>query len=134
MQGHQNMKREQIFLWLAAAGLTPIALSYGLSPSASMAFLFDIDASATNATHIFRAIMGLYLALAIFWVSGALKPRLRLPALYSLTIFMLGLAAGRVLSLIVDGMPHYLLVIYLLLELLFAAVGYYLITRYQPAD
>ena len=125
------MNREKIFLLLAAAGLTPIALSYGASPSASMSYLFGIDASSTNASHIFRAIMGLYLTLALFWVAGAVKPALSLPALYSLTLFMLGLAAGRVLSLVVDGVPHFLLVIYLLLELLFGAVGCYLIARHE---
>ena len=40
---------------------------------------------------------------------------------------MFGLAAGRVVSLVVDGMPHPLLVIYLVLEVGFGAVGYYLI-------
>jgi hypothetical protein len=37
------MTRERIFLLLAAAGLTPIALSYGLAPEASLSYLFDID-------------------------------------------------------------------------------------------
>jgi hypothetical protein len=39
------------------------------------------------------------------------------PALVSCAVFMLGLAAGRILSLIVDGMPHWLLVVYALLEI-----------------
>jgi len=30
---------------------------------------------------------------------------------------MLGLAAGRILSLILDGMPHWLLVVYAVLEI-----------------
>ena len=70
-----------------------------------MAILFDIDASPVNVSHIFRAVMGLYLAVVIFWVFGAFRAPLRLPALWSLTVFMLGLAAGRLLSLLVDGMP-----------------------------
>ena len=45
--------------------------------------------------------MGLYLALVVFWIAGARNESLRLPALWSLTVFMLGLAAGRVVSLIV---------------------------------
>ncbi|GAL25761.1 hypothetical protein JCM19239_4248 [Vibrio variabilis] len=52
------MTHTQKFLLLAAAGLTPIALSYGLMPNLSLPFLFDIDASATNVSHIFRAVMG----------------------------------------------------------------------------
>jgi hypothetical protein len=32
---------------------------------------------------------------------------------------MLGLAAGRILSFILDGMPHWLLVVYAILEIVF---------------
>ncbi|MDD1829646.1 DUF4345 domain-containing protein, partial [Photobacterium sp. ZSDE20] len=38
-------------------------------------------------------------------------------------IFMLGLAAGRLTSIIFDGMPHWLLFIYLLLEIGFGVVA-----------
>ena len=55
----------------------------------------------------------------------------RLPALYSLVIFMLGLAAGRVLSLVVDGMPHWLLIVYLVLEVGFGVVGIKMIRNEQ---
>lgn len=125
------MGRESIFLLAAAVGLVPIALGYGLAPADSMSMLFDIDASSVNSSHIFRAVMGLYLALVIFWVCGALRASLRLPALWSLTVFMFGLAAGRVLSLLVDGMPHPLLSTYLVLELGFGVVGAYLISSRQ---
>lgn len=121
------MNRESLFLVAAAVGLIPIALAYGLFPADSMAMLFDIDASSVNASHIYRAVMGLYLALVIFWVSGALRAPLRLPALWSLTVFMFGLAAGRSLSLLVDGLPSPLLSIYLFLELGFGTLGAYLI-------
>lgn len=117
------MKIQSSFLLFATAGLIPIALSYGFSPVDSLSFLFGIDASPVNVSHIFRAVMGLYLALAMFWVIGAFNAKYRLAALYSLVIFMLGLATGRMLSLLVDGMPHWLLVVYLLLELGFGILG-----------
>lgn len=123
------MKIQSIFLLLAAAGLTPIALSYGFSPVDSLSFLFGIDASSVNVSHIFRAVMGLYLALAMFWVMGAMSAKYRLPALYSLVIFMWGLAMGRLLSLLVDGMPHWLLVVYLFLEFGFGLVGLKMIKK-----
>lgn len=125
------MKIQSIFLLAAAAGLTPIALSYGLSPTASLGVMFNIDASPTNVTHIFRAVMGLYLALALFWAAGAFNDHYRLHALYSLVVFMLGLAAGRVLSLVIDGVPHWLLVVYLLLEIGFGVVGLNMIKKEQ---
>ncbi|MGF1770921.1 DUF4345 domain-containing protein [Vibrio wakamikoensis] len=122
------MTNVQKFLLLAAAGLTPIALSYGLKPNLSLPFLFDIDASATNVSHIFRAVMGLYLALVIYWLMGAFGSLfLARSALQSLVVFMLGLGIGRVFSIVIDGMPHWLLVVYLLLEIGFGLVGLFLL-------
>ncbi len=68
--------------------------------------------------------MGLYLALVIYWLMGAFGSQLLAQsALQSLVVFMLGLGIGRVVSIAIDGMPHWLLVVYLLLEIGFGAVG-----------
>jgi hypothetical protein len=123
------MNIRQIFLLVTAIGLTPIALSYGLVPQKSLSYLFDISVSNINGSHIFRAIMGLYLALLSFWIFGAFKVQLRQAALYSLVVFMLGLALGRVLSLVVDGMPSLLLIGYLGLELIFGILGLILLKK-----
>ncbi|ULN65109.1 DUF4345 domain-containing protein [Vibrio gigantis] len=125
------MKPQSVFLFIAVLGLTPIALSYGYAPVISLDYLFGIDASPINVTHIFRAVMGLYLALALFWIAGTLLKKYRLPALYSLVVFMLGLAAGRVISLVLDGMPHWLLFVYLILELGFGLVGIKMVHKEQ---
>jgi hypothetical protein len=50
------------------------------------------------------------------------------PALVSCAVFMLGLAAGRILSLILDGMPHWLLVVYAALEIVLGLIA---ITLYR---
>lgn len=125
------MSKESIFLLLAAAGLLPVALSYGAAPESSLAYLYNIDASGVNFKHIFRAVMGLYFAQIIFWISGARTESLRLSALWCLTVFMLGMAAGRALSLVIDGMPHPLLAVFLALEIGFGAVGLVLIRGYK---
>ena len=125
------MTRESIFLILAAVGLVPVAFSYGVMPQESMAYLFGVDASSVNSSHIFRAVMGLYLAMVIFWIAGARLPSLTLPALWSLAVFMLGLAAGRAMSIVIDGMPHPLLLVYLLLELVIGLIALYLARNLQ---
>jgi hypothetical protein len=61
--------------------------------------------------------MGLYFGMVLLWVWGALKKQMTVPALVSCAVFMLGLAAGRILSFILDGMPHWLLVVYAILEI-----------------
>ena len=117
------MNGRQLFLLTAAVGLTPIALSYGAAPARSLDYLFQVQVTDTNTAHIFRAVMGLYLALVGFWTTAAFRVEIRQAALYSLVVFMLGLAAGRVFSLVVDGVPSTLLWVYLILEVGFGLVG-----------
>ena len=122
-----NLDRRQLFLIVAAIGLIPIALSYGAAPHHTLDMLFGMSIESTNELHIFRAIMGLYLALVVFWFWGAFNFNLTTVALYSLVVFMFGLAAGRLVSILADGWPHWLLVVYFLLELAFGILGIWLI-------
>ena len=122
-------KLQKILLLFVSVGLIPIALGYGYMPEKSMSHLFNITVSEVNLAHILRAVMGLYFALVIFWIIGAYKTSLREAALYSLVVFMFGLAAGRILSLILDGVPDWLLLVYLVLELLFGVLGLILINK-----
>jgi len=123
------MNIRQVFLLITAIGLFPIALSYGLVPQESLRYLFDMSISDTNTIHIFRAVMCLYFALILFWIIGAFKVQFRQAALYSLIVFMLGLAAGRILSIIIDGIPHWILGVYLILEISFGTLGILLVKK-----
>jgi len=109
--------KTRTFLLFCAVGLVPIAMGYGAKPSTSLDALFGITVDTTNLTHIMRAVMGLYLGMVVIWVWGAFKIQMTVPALVSCAVFMLGLAAGRILSFILDGMPHWLLVVYAILEI-----------------
>ena len=110
-------KKTCAFLIFCAVGLVPIALGYGAKPSISLDALFGITVDSTNLTHIMRAVMGLYLGMVVIWVWGAFQERMTAPALVSCAVFMLGLATGRILSFILDGMPHWLLIVYAALEI-----------------
>lgn len=123
MKKETTLKLQKTLLIFTAIGLIPIALSYGFMPAKSLGFLFGIEVANINLENILRAVMGLYLALVVFWLMGAFKSNLREPALYSLIVFMYGLAAGRIISFLVDGIPHPLIIIYLLLELLLGTLG-----------
>jgi len=91
--------------------------------------MFGIDASDVNTRHIFRSIMGLYFAMVILWIMGAIHAPMRLPALWSLVAFTGGIGLGRLLSLMLDGWPHFLLVVYMLLEFMVATTGWLLIKK-----
>ena len=116
-------RSQKILLTVAAVGLIPIALGYGFMPEKTLTPLYGFSVENVNLTHIFRAVMGLYFGMIVIWLLGVSKKELRRPAMYCLVIFMLGLAGGRLLSLIVDGIPHWLLVVYLVLELTIGLIG-----------
>ena len=109
--------RTRAFLIFCAVGLVPIALGYGAQPSTSLDALFGITVDTTNLSHIMRAVMGLYLAMVVLWLWGAFKAQMTAPALLSCAFFMIGLASGRILSFVLDGPPHWLLIVYAALEI-----------------
>jgi len=128
-----NSTKIRAFLIFCAVGLVPIALGYGAMPSVTLDALFGITVDTTNLTHIMRAVMGLYLGMVVFWVWGAVKPSMTGPALAGCAVFMLGLAAGRILSFIIDGMPHWLLVVYAVLEIVLGLIAVMLYKGHNSA-
>ena len=101
-----------------------IALIYGVAPATVLPRVLKVTVSDRDLIHIFRAMMGLYIAL--LKASGrslAFIPSLTRTAIISEVAFSTGLAAGRVLSLLMDGWPSTLLNFYLIIEVTSAAAG-----------
>lgn len=118
------MKRvTNLHLLLSAIFIIPIAFVYGLYPRKILPQLFDFTISGTDLSNIFRAIMGLYLAMGIFWIIGTVKPGLWHAATIANIVFMSGLAAGRMVSLILDGAPSFYFSTGFVVEVLLAAWG-----------
>jgi hypothetical protein len=115
--------KAKAFLIFCSVGLVPIALGYGAVPASSLDALFGISVDSVNLTHIMRAVMGLYFGMVLLWLWGAFSMSMRGPALVACAIFMLGLAAGRLLSFLLDGMPHWLLVVYAVLEVILGVLA-----------
>ena len=121
------MKKESLFLILVAISLIPLGITYGAHPSLNLlpiSFLDEVEINSSDHANIFSGIMGLYVTMAIFWILGALKKSLTIPALWSLVIFMTGIGAGRAISMIADGMPSGPYLLFLLLEVIFALIGF----------
>ena len=57
----------------------------------------------------------------ILW--GAVKASMTGPALAGCAVFMLGLAGGRLLSFVLDGVPHWLLIVYFILEIMLGTIA-----------
>ena len=121
------MNKESLFLVLVAIGLIPLGITYGAHPAFNLlpiSFLDEVEINSIDHANIFSGIMGLYVTMAIFWILGALKKSLTIPALWSLVIFMTGIGAGRAISIIADGMPSGPYLLFLLLEVIFALIGF----------
>jgi len=101
-----------------------MGLIYGISPSKILPLFFDVKVESIDLNNIFRAIMGLYFAMAIYWIIGIIKPNQWRSATLVNIIFMGGLAFGRIISLVIDGIS----IPYskgLVLELIFMSWGIY---------
>ncbi|MEL7452916.1 MAG: DUF4345 domain-containing protein [Pseudomonadota bacterium] len=122
-------RAQQLLLLAMSIGLFPVALSYGAMPEASLPPLYGINEPDLPTRHIFRAVMGLYFGMIAFWLVGALRPALRVPALWTIFVFVTGIALGRILSLGLDGWPGLLLVFYLFAEIGLAVTSWILINK-----
>jgi len=125
------MTKESFFLIFNAVGVSLVSLGYGFNPAESLPRLYEIELTNNNMANIFRAVMGLYIGFATLWILGAVNKDIQLPALWSLIVFMTGIGLGRALSMILDGMPDFIFVGYMIIEFVFASIGYLLIKGLQ---
>src|SRR5262245_48861868 len=123
---HDMMK---LFLLVAGVFLIPVALSYGVDPAATLPKFMNITVEGTDQTHIFRALMCLYLGMSTFCIIAAFMPEWRRVAVIWAVFFAYSLAIGRILSLIVDGMPGPILLFYMAVELIVGTLGLLVLIR-----
>lgn len=120
---NNHIRIKNLHLIVSVIFIVPIALVYGVCPELTLSQVFGIKIDTINLTNIFRAMMGLYLGVSAVWIIGILKPKFWITATVTNIVFMGGLAAGRLVSLAVDGVPSIYFSVGLLLELLFAFWG-----------
>ncbi len=114
---------KNIHLVISTIIILPVAIAYGVSPKTVLPVLFDFKAGTTDLTNIFRATMGLYLAMCSLWITGIFKPGFWFTATIVNILFMGGLAFGRLISLAADGLPSVYLLTGLILESTLAIWG-----------
>jgi hypothetical protein len=124
-------KRKTLHLTISAIIIAVIAFTYGLFPTTSLPKLFDFNVEPVDLKNAFRATMGLYLGMVILWVIGVFKPVHWRTATITNVFFMTGLASGRIISLVVDGVPSLAFSIGLALELTLALWGIRNLNRYR---
>lgn len=123
------MKIQRYYLLLAACVVSVIALLYGVSPYWFVRTFFGLEELDATLAHILRAIMGLYVALAFFWLFAAFSDEHRKTAVLTTVVFAGGLVSGRLLSLLIEGVPARLLLIYVAMEFAFVPIGIWVFRR-----
>jgi Na+-driven multidrug efflux pump len=114
-----------LHLILSIVIVVPAALLYGLFPEEVLPLFFDFTVESNDLKSVFRAIMCLYLGMAIIWTLGLLQPEFWKSATLTNIVFMGGLGLGRVLSLFWDGWPSMVFIIGLFGELTLALLAFY---------
>lgn len=122
------MKIKQAFLIAAFGIVSVIALLYGVSPQWFARTFLDMPLLDRNIAHILRAVMGLYLALGLFWLYAAFTENYRNIAILTTMIFSGGLVTGRIISLFNEGQPAPLLTFYIFAEFALTPLAYWVFT------
>ncbi len=115
--------------FLILASVVFIALVYGISPRWFAHTFTGLMDPGRDFAHILRAVMGLYVAMGLFWLYSAFNERLARTAVLTTIVFAGGLLAGRLFSIILDGLPSPLLVFYTALELALLPVALWVYSR-----
>lgn len=122
------MKLKSVVLLSASIGIGVIGLGYLISPQFMYGF-YGIDLETVNEANMVRsAYGGLFLGFAILFFLGARRYQLATPSLIALLTFMASFAVGRVISIIVDGMPSPLILSLIVLEIIYSALAAYLLS------
>lgn len=107
----------------------PTAIIYG-SPSILPEHL-NIQVNTIDLSNMLRAIMCLYLGISLVWILGILKIEYWKNATQLNILFMLTLAIGRVLSMILDGLPTGGYIFGLVAEFVIGLYSIYQLKKYK---
>jgi hypothetical protein len=103
MKNKINWIFKNLHLLISLTIVVPTAIIYG-SPTVLPEQL-DIKVETIDLSNMLKAIMCLYLGISLVWILGIWKTKYWKIATQLNILFMLSLATGRALSMIIDGIP-----------------------------
>jgi hypothetical protein len=116
---------DKIHLIISIIVVVPVAILYGFQPGLK----FNIYLDTIDEQNVFKALMGLYLGFSSLWILGVLKANYLKLALVSNMVFMLGLGLGRLISIILDGIPTLVYLFGMVGELVLGAYGIWVLKQ-----
>jgi Domain of unknown function (DUF4345) len=126
---NDKMNIKNLHLAISAFCVLIVGLAYGILPDGILHVLFDFNFESHDFRHLLKGIMGLYVGISIYWLLGIIHVENWRAATQSNIVFMGGLACGRIIGLISDGMPSMAYLLGLLIELWLMMWGMYNLHR-----
>lgn len=111
-------------LAVSTAIVLPVGLIYGWDPATLMPVVFGFAVDSVELKNMLRAIMGLYVALSALWTIGMVYAKFWRMATVTNVFFMGGLAFGRAISTLADGLSPQFMVA-LVVEVILMVWGIY---------
>ena len=119
----------QLFLLLSGLGFILIGVNTFRDPVAAMAGV-ELGVQSINALNEVRANYGgMQMGIGLLLVSAALMTWLTRPALLALSLVTGGLVVGRLMSIMIDGMPNSTVQALLGLEFFTTVIAIFLFTQ-----
>ncbi|WP_034060480.1 DUF4345 domain-containing protein [Lacinutrix jangbogonensis] len=115
----------KIHLIISVCIVVPTAIIYGFKPELS----FDMFLETIDEHNFYKAVMGLYLGFSTLWLLGIFKAHYLKIAMTTNIIFMLGLGFGRVVSILLDGIPTFGYVFGVIAELFLGFYGLWVLKK-----
>ena len=123
--------KKNFHLLISSCIIVPVAIVYGLMPNGIPGEILKFQLWTEDLAGVFRAIMGLYIAMSVFWIIGIIRSRFWIAATLSNILFMIGLALGRIASIVLDGIPSTIFLSGLIVEIILAAWGMINLKKYK---
>ncbi|WP_046757207.1 DUF4345 domain-containing protein [Kordia jejudonensis] len=103
MKSKLNWILKNLHLIVSLLIVVPTAIIYG-SPSVLPEHL-NIQVKTIDLSNMLKAIMCLYIGISLVWIIGIWKAEYWKIATELNIVFMISLAIGRALSMVMDGLP-----------------------------
>ena len=132
MESKINGILKNLHLLLSLSIVVPTAIIYG-SPSVLLEYL-DIQVNTIDFSNMLKAIMCLYLGISIVWILGICKTKYWKNATQLNILFMLSLATGRILSMLVDGFPTGGYIFGIIAEIILGLYSIFQLKKYSGND
>ena len=115
----------KIHLVISIIVVAPTAFIYAFFSD----YFLNLVPNTIDEHSFYKGVCGLYLGFAIVWAIGLFNKSQFKLALVSNMIFMLGLGLGRLVSIIIDGIPTTAYLFGLFGELVLGIYGFYVLQR-----